>query len=344
MLPGGPESAYPGTAVTRLPAGGPLARALGELLPGAALGTGGEIILEPLPSGSRPVYRFTSGQRGPLAVGKLLWTYPPQTAADQGLLREYANYLGAPAWGLNHDSGLIPRLLGRRSQAGLGLLLENLGGPDLDHFLLRACMQGETEALHRALENLAELLAFFHTRPVPPIPVSPQAALEYLDKLGRQLQGLGLLSPEDKGALEEEKIAWESRFHDFGDRQVLIHGDATPTNFLFPDGGAVALDLERLRLDDRLWDLSWVAGELKHAWGWRTHDLAGGERAIRHFFGAYLAALPPDAALAHRLYCLNPFYLALAELRIARNAYLSWDYRRALVAEARACLAWGRRL
>ena len=34
----------------------------------------------------------------------------------------------------------------------------------------------------------------------------------------------------------------------------------------------------------------------------------------------------PD--LAQRLYLLNPFYMALAELRIARNGYLTWDYRR----------------
>ena len=52
----------------------------------------------------------------------------------------------------------------------------------------------------------------------------------------------------------------------------------------------------------------------------------------------------PEPGLAERLYRLNPFYMALAELRIARNAYLSWDYRRWLVAEARRCLAWGRRL
>jgi hypothetical protein len=36
--------------------------------------------------------------------------------------------------------------------------------------------------------------------------------------------------------------------------------------------------------------------------------------------------------------------MALAEMRIARNAYLSWDYRRQLLAEARRCLAAGRRL
>jgi aminoglycoside phosphotransferase (APT) family kinase protein len=124
---------------------------------------------------------------------------------------------------------------------------------------------------------------------------------------------------------------------------VLIHGDATPTNFLFPNGRAVALDLERLRVGDRLWDLSWVAGELKHAWGWRTTDFSGSEAAIRHFFRMYLTAAGLDPALTRRLFSLNPFYMALAELRIARNLYLTRDYRRELVAEARRCLAHGRK-
>jgi aminoglycoside phosphotransferase (APT) family kinase protein len=143
--------------------------------------------------------------------------------------------------------------------------------------------------------------------------------------------------------LEQEGLAWGSLLEHFPDRQVLIHGDATPTNFLFPDGGAVALDLERLRAGDRLWDLSWVAGELKHAWGWRAGDFLGAEGPIRHFFQAYLEALGADSALTRRLLGLNPFYMALAELRIARNAYLSWDYRRALLDEALRCLTSGRR-
>ena len=57
----------------------------------------------------------------------------------------------------------------------------------------------------------------------------------------------------------------------------------------------------------------------------------------------YLAATGLDPALTRRLFSLNPFYMALAELRIARNLYLTRDYRRELVAEARRCLAHGRR-
>jgi hypothetical protein len=86
-----------------------------------------------------------------------------------------------------------------------------------------------------------------------------------------------------------------------------------------------------------------VAGELKHAWGWRTSDLSGSEGATRHFFRMYLTATGLDSASTHRLLSLNPFYMALAELRIARNLYLTRDYRRELVAEARRCLAHGRR-
>jgi hypothetical protein len=36
--------------------------------------------------------------------------------------------------------------------------------------------------------------------------------------------------------------------------------------------------------------------------------------------------------------------MALAELRIARNDYLPWEYRRALVHEAMGCLTCGRSL
>ena len=106
----------------------------------------------------------------------------------------------------------------------------------------------------------------------------------------------------------------------------------------------VAVDLERLRAGDRLFDLSWVVGELRHAWGWRGRDFFESEAAIQTFFQAYLEALPAAAGLTQRIFALNPLYMALAELRIARNSYLAWEYRRSLVAEARRCLSFGRRL
>jgi hypothetical protein len=331
--------------MTRLPAADPLARALRQLLVAETHSRppAGEVYVEPLPA-SRQVLRFTFPEASYAVVGKFFSDYPPRVSADLSLAREYNNYRQLPALGLGNGGGLTPRLLGRWPERSLGLLLEAIPGPDLDHLLFKACAGRDSTPLYQGLEKLAHLLAFFHSRPVPISPVTPEPALAYLDKLMAQLEAAGLLTSEDCRTLARERAAWEARFQDFADRQVLIHGDATPTNFLFPDGRAVALDLEKLRAGDRLWDLSWVAGELKHAWGWRTGNPGESEGAIRHFFQAYLTAQPLAPSLTGRLYGLNPFYMALAELRVARNLYLSWDYRRELVAEARRCLAHGRRL
>jgi aminoglycoside phosphotransferase len=330
--------------MNRLAAADPLARALRQLVETEAgfRPPAGEVCVEALPS-SRQVRRFTFPGGDYAVVGKFFSAYPPRASSDLSLSREYALYLRLPALGLGNGGGLAPRLLGRWPERSLGLLLEAVPGPDLDHLVLKACVHHDPAPLFRGLEKLAHLLAFFHSRPFPACPVSPEPALAYLDKVMAQLLEAGLLTREDWLTLTNEREAWEARCQAFPDRQVLIHGDATPTNFLFPDGRAVALDLERLRAGDRLWDLSWVAGELKHAWGWRTSDFGGSEGAIRHFFRMYLTATGLDPALTHRLFNLNPFYMALAELRIARNLYLTRDYRRELVAEAERCLAHGRR-
>ena len=220
--------------MSSLPVNESLAWALCRLLaPEAPAPPSVEVVREQLPS-SREVYRFTFNGNGRAAVGKFFTAYPPVIPLDQGLAQEYDNYLRAAALGLTQGCLRIPRLLGRRPELCLGLLLEAIPGPDLDSLLQNACRHGELAALYRGLVSLAELLAFFHSRPVPEAPVSGLEALGYLDKLRLQLHGLGLLTPADETALAAERAAWEGRLAQFPDRQVLVHGDATPTNFLFP--------------------------------------------------------------------------------------------------------------
>ncbi len=327
--------------MTRLPADHPLNRVL---LPHLGVDRGAGVTLKRL-RGSRPVFRFSLEGNGNGAglVGKFFVDQLPTTPQDRSLAQEYQNYLAARDLGLT-AAGLIPRLLGRSVGVRLGLLLEGIAGPDLDYYLADAAQGRGVTTCRQKLSNLAELLAIFHTRPVPPAPVSSDPVFAYFEKLQGQLQNLGLLSPEDAAHLAEARREWPRLWAAFPDRQVLLHGDATPTNFLFPNGRALAVDLERLGPGDRLFDLSWVAGELRHAWGWRGREFAAGEAAIQGFFQSYLKALPADDRLSRRIFALNPLYMALAELRIARNAYLSWDYRRALVAEARRCLGHCRRI
>jgi hypothetical protein len=85
------------------------------------------------------------------------------------------------------------------------------------------------------LENLARLLVFFHSRPVPAHPLSPDPALAYFDKVIGQLHAAGLLNREDCQALTDEGEFWEMRFQEFSDQQVLVHGDATPPIFLMAE-------------------------------------------------------------------------------------------------------------
>jgi thiamine kinase-like enzyme len=125
-------------------------------------------------------------------------------------------------------------------------------------------------------------------------------------------------------------------------KNVIVHGDATPTNFIFTFGGdVVAIDLERMKNADAVLDIGMVCGELKHTFLWRTGNPYEVESFIRHFFKSYASHFPNPKKVFMEITMRNPFYMALTELRISRNEYLGWDYRKRLAYEAMECLRWG---
>ena len=68
------------------------------------------------------------------------------------------------------------------------------------------------------------------------------------------------------------------------DNQVLVHGDATPSNLLFGRGlSVIAIDLERMKRADRIFDLGRIAGELQHYF-----LQAGNKRRAEPFIGHFL--------------------------------------------------------
>ena len=125
------------------------------------------------------------------------------------------------------------------------------------------------------------------------------------------------------------------------DTEVIIHGDATPTNFFFNVGEVIGIDLERMTQADRCWDLGFIAAELKHHFLWRTGDKWAGEPFIGHFLWEYTVALG-DTRLFSVITGRLPLYMALGLLRIARNNWLSENYRKILIEEAGLCLEYGR--
>jgi aminoglycoside phosphotransferase (APT) family kinase protein len=123
------------------------------------------------------------------------------------------------------------------------------------------------------------------------------------------------------------------------DQDVWLHGDATPANFLFGSGMDVAaIDLERMKRGDRMFDVGRVAGEIQHAFMLSTGDKNRAEPFIGHFLWEYSCHFPDRRSAFASITARTPYYMGLNLLRIARNDYISADYSGKLVAQAKELL------
>ena len=100
----------------------------------------------------------------------------------------------------------------------------------------------------------------------------------YFDRIMDQLKNWGHIGWDEAQEFYWLKDRWREKGCMWEDNQVLVHGDVTPTNILFGDGlWVIAIDLERMKLADRVFDVGRVAGEIKHFFMQHTGDrLTGG--------------------------------------------------------------------
>ena len=123
------------------------------------------------------------------------------------------------------------------------------------------------------------------------------------------------------------------------DRTVLVHGDATPSNFFFGDGMyVITFDLERVKWTDRIFDVGRIAGELQHFFLRSTGDKNNAEPFIQYFLQEYAWHFPDQPETFQSITARVPFHMGTTLLRIARNSYLDQGYRMQLVREAKECL------
>jgi aminoglycoside phosphotransferase (APT) family kinase protein len=291
-------------------------------------------------SGCHRVYRYHEERSRLSVVGKFVGLDEPDPAKRERILGEYANLVALRDLGFANRPHRVVRPLGREETIGLAVVEENVRGRDLDRFLIRAAA-GEAEPLRHALRGLAAFLASLHRTTATGRDADLGHLSRYTDRLIDKLRRQTVL---DAGAARE---TWRLRDRWLGRSRMragesIVHGDATPTNFIFGDGGdVVAIDLERMKRADPAWDLGMVCGELKHAFLWRAGDGWAAEPFIRTFLDRYAAAFPDREAVFRAVTGRLPFFMALTELRIARNEWLGWQHRRRLAREARACLRWG---
>ncbi|MCX8031470.1 MAG: phosphotransferase [Thermodesulfovibrionales bacterium] len=290
---------------------------------------------------SRRVYKYTEEKTGSSIVGKFFQLDDPLFERIQRIKGEFDNLNRIRSYGFDSRPNYVAKPITKDERIGLALVEEFIHGRDLDFFIKIAIYNGNANALYEKLSQLATFLYTLHKRTEMAFYVDIDSVNCYfykiIDKLGRQT----LLSDSDKSELYKLLKRWnESGL--LNTTAVITHGDATPTNFLFTDyGDVVAIDLERIKAADIAYDIGMVCGELKHSFLWRTNDLNASESYIRHFLNSYSSNFYNPKEIFKSITSRNPFYMAMTELRIARNDFLDWNYRKRLIYEAFQCLKWG---
>jgi aminoglycoside phosphotransferase (APT) family kinase protein len=161
----------------------------------------------------------------------------------------------------------------------------------------------------------------------------------YFDTIVGSLRKAHRIGQQDIDELCGLRDRWRERPQMWQDRQVWLHGDATPANFLFGHGMDVAaIDLERMKRGDRVFDVGRVAGELQHAFMRDSGDRRRAEPFIRHFLWEYSCHFPDREQTFESITARAPYYMALNLLRVARNGYIGHDYGRRLVRHAKRML------
>lgn len=285
---------------------------------------------------SHAVYIYEDRETGVKVVGKYYAVDEPDHGrAMRKMYREYSNinefrnYTG--------EYHYVARALGCREDLDCLLLVEYCHGEPLSSVILRSISSNDNGLLYGKLTALANLLATVHNSSAQPVMVDFQKICRYFDNI---IGHLG--SFIDNGEAQYLYALCDSYRNDplmYQDQEVLVHGDATPANFFFGDGmHVITFDLERMQRSDRMFDTGRIAGELKHFFMHKTGNKYAAEPFIGHFIWEYCCCFPDRDSAFKSITARLPFYMALTLLRISRNNYLSYEYRRMLIDEAKLTL------
>ncbi len=291
------------------------------------------------------VYKYTEEKTRMAVIGKFFKLDDPKPDKISRMTGEYENLRKIRAYGFDSYPHYVVRPISKEEKIGLALLEEFIQGKDLDYYLRRAIYERDDASLKERLSALASFLYALHERTGSEENVELDPINAYYEKVLKKLCKQEIISSPDTNAFLKLIDKWLTRALLRKGKKVIVHGDATPTNFIFaPTREVVAIDLERMKNADPVFDIGMVCGEIKHAYLWRKGNPYEAEPFIRHFFKSYSSHFIDESNAFHKITMRNPFYMAMTELRIARNGYLDLNYRKRLAREARKCLEWGLKL
>lgn len=312
-----------------------------EIFPQLAPPPYGEIEITSLGT-QKPVCLFLEKKKNIMVVGKLFkWGVISLEDAWLEADKEYANLkLLRERLGMDGDDDHVVAPLGESKELSALLVTERAPGQTLDYYIAKALFEHQHDELFQILSHLARFFAKLHEAAKTERPLSPELPRFYLNSLLDTL----LDGPADypkRAEIEEYAVLWWNEKSVFAsDKETIVHGDATPTNFLFDNGNVTAIDLESMKWADRCWDLGFIAAELKHHFMWRMGNSWAAEPFIGHFLWQYTINCGDNQffrVITRKL----PLYMALGLLRIARNCYVGDMHIERLVTEAEQCLKYG---
>ena len=228
--------------------------------------------------------------------------------------------------------------LGKNKELAATLVIEFAKGNSLDYYIKNAIQKNETDKLLYKLRFMARFLVKLHGNTQSDKKNSPETPRKYLKRLLSSLEGK-LISNKETNYIKDLASSWWNREEVFSDNEVLVHGDATPTNFLFMHEKVTGIDLEKMKWADRCWDLGFLAAELKHNFLNAGRSSNDSEPYIKNLLLEYAAGFK-DFYLFKNITRRLPLYMSLGLLRISRNDWLSKEHRHKMVEEAKMCLKY----
>lgn len=224
-----------------------------------------------------------------------------------------------------------------RDTKALFFIEEAVCGKDVRHYAAAALQTGDN-SIYRKLDLLSGFLSDLHIRTRTGMTTGSRSVKHELIRHAKQSFYSGSIQLEALKETGDLVHRWCRARSIRKAGRSLVHGDVTVSNFLFRDGHMYAIDLERSKAADPVYDLGMMAGELFNEAILYTGNPYLADPYIGYLYRSYASHFKDAETVYAGAVARNPLYMANSLFRMSRNNYYSSDHRKTLAYYAMECL------